>query len=235
MTIIGVLPEEMQSSTTYSIGSGITKAKLADDSYVLLRYNEGIFVGTGGSVFASNQMQHFGIKVDDEPACYGGSQQLLTLEGIDIPLVYHDALSYVSLSYPTDQDLETLDTIDITSDMPWNPAHLDASIDVWEDAQETFEQEDEFFDPLITNSDAFLLPLSCRDCGNLLMLFRRHLRPPHSLSSLFQLASPCASISNLAFLGSLSVDFVKSLPLTHFSPVNHLLVVSNVSSSMLAR
>ena len=56
VTIIGVLPDEMQSSTTYSIGSGITKAKLSDDSYVLLRYNEGIFVGTGASLFASNQM-----------------------------------------------------------------------------------------------------------------------------------------------------------------------------------
>ena len=66
----------------------------------------------------------------------------------------------MSLSYPTDHDLETLEVIDITSDMPWNPANLADATDVWEDAWEAIDQEDEFYDTLIINSDAFLLPLS---------------------------------------------------------------------------
>ena len=105
-------------------------------------------------------MHAFGVQVDDAPACYGGKQRLMIPGGIAVPLQYHQALSYVHISYPTDEDLDTLEVIDITSDMPWNPAAFAGAIDHWEDAVEDVDEE--FFDTHASH-ETFLLPMSRRE------------------------------------------------------------------------
>ena len=44
--------------------------------------------------------------------------------GDDILLYFKGALTFLKINCPTNRDLENLDTLQLTSDQPWNPNDL---------------------------------------------------------------------------------------------------------------
>ena len=66
-------------------------------------------------------MQAHGIKVDDLAIRFGGSQCIRS-DDYTMPLAFEDALYYLDLSYPTDEDLATLPIVALTSQDKWKPS-----------------------------------------------------------------------------------------------------------------
>jgi hypothetical protein len=56
---------------------------------------------------------------------YGGQQRLITSEGYHITLSYQYCLPYMDMHPPTDDELQQLPHIILTSDAVWDPSSLD--------------------------------------------------------------------------------------------------------------
>ena len=101
-----------------------------------------------------NQIRAFGHEVHDVPRCYGGNQCIVTSDEITIPLQFKGGLCILPLLYPTDEDLESLEVIDLTADLPWRPHQLPEATDEWFDTlNDPMEGEDESVDDLSKFSD----------------------------------------------------------------------------------
>ena len=112
------------------MGTGITKVSFPGREPFLLRVSDGIITDYK-SIVSSNQLRHFGCKVEDTPCQYNGRQALWTPDNTYIPLMYKQALCYVACYKPTPQDLENLPVHDITaSDGSWKPNKETASM-IW--------------------------------------------------------------------------------------------------------
>lgn len=112
-------------------------------------------VPQGRSIHSSIQMESFGIKVDDRSKVLKvGLQALTTPEGYVLPLDFKNGLSYLPIRPFTDKEWKELPHVVFTSDVEWNPAHVDhkASDDeTWFDtipydpgAEKFFDTYDEF-------------------------------------------------------------------------------------------
>ena len=121
VNVIGAI-DSVMTSNGHKIGSGITKAQLEDESYVLLRYNEAVCIGKGKSLFSCNQMRAFGMNVNDVPKRYSGLQSITTTDGMMLPLSYDKGLCILSIERPSKEDLKKLEVIEITSPEPWDPS-----------------------------------------------------------------------------------------------------------------
>ena len=86
--------------------------------------------GKGKSIHSSPQLEHYGIKVDDQSLKVGGGQRITTLEGYVIPLQFCNGLAYFETIKPTDNDLEEYPHVILTSDTDWDPSILDTEIDL---------------------------------------------------------------------------------------------------------
>ena len=71
-------------------------------------------------------MAAFGIDIHDKPKSIGGCQSIRTPEGFVIPLAVRQGLAYMDMHPPSDIELDTLEHITFTSDMPWDPSSLDS-------------------------------------------------------------------------------------------------------------
>jgi len=81
--------------------------------------------GKGSTILSSGQMEAYKIKVDDRSIHVGGKQRIETLEGYIIPIQCRSGLPYIEMQPPTDQELDELPHVVLTSDQDWDPATLD--------------------------------------------------------------------------------------------------------------
>ena len=81
--------------------------------------------GKGSTILSSGQMEAYKIKVDDRSVHVGGKQHLETLEGYIIPIQCRNGLPYIEMQPPTDQEMDELPHVVLTSDQDWDPASLD--------------------------------------------------------------------------------------------------------------
>jgi len=105
-----------------TVGDGITLATTENGEKVLLLFNEGIVNEEGRSIIAVNQMREHGIEVNDIAKKYSGKQNIQVEEDLSIPLEYSKALTWINISYPTDDDMQNYPIIEMTSDIPWEPS-----------------------------------------------------------------------------------------------------------------
>ena len=104
-----------------TLGNGITKVTMVGKDPFLMRVNDGI-ISSHKSILSSNQLWHYGCKVDDTPCKYSGRQCIWLPDSTYVPLQYTTALCYMSCTLPTAEDLSNLRVIDITAnDGSWNP------------------------------------------------------------------------------------------------------------------
>ena len=80
---------------------------------------------TGKTIHSKAQMEHFGLVIDDTSITAGGTQTMVTTEGYVLPLHIRDGLPYLDMRPPTDEELDTLPHVFMTSDSPWDPSVMD--------------------------------------------------------------------------------------------------------------
>ena len=104
------------------IVTAATAVDLPDGETVVLVFNEAIKLPPGNnSLICPNQVRAFDHKVDDTPCKYGGKQQIETRDGYVIPFFYQGGLLGVEFRMPTKDELSSCTTIELTSDLVWNP------------------------------------------------------------------------------------------------------------------
>ena len=81
--------------------------------------------GKGNTVHSVNQLLDFGVEVDPVPRRFGGKQRIRTSSGHVIPLNIRNGLAYMDMSCPTEQDMEDLVHVILTSDATWDPDSID--------------------------------------------------------------------------------------------------------------
>ncbi|HSN65305.1 MAG TPA: hypothetical protein VLS94_01635, partial [Fusibacter sp.] len=69
------------------------------------------------TIHSSGQLEAFGMDVDDKSRKVGGKQRIRTTEGYLIPLDIKQGLPYLKMRQPTDDEMEKLPHVMITSDI----------------------------------------------------------------------------------------------------------------------
>ena len=87
------------------------------------------FTGSGNTIHSVNQLESFGLKVDDKPKWIGGKQCVTTPDGFTIPLAVRCACIH-GHAPPTDSEYESLPHILLTGDVEWDPSMLDSEVDL---------------------------------------------------------------------------------------------------------
>jgi hypothetical protein len=77
------------------------------------------------TIHSSPQMEWNQVSFDDWLQYVGGHQQLLTLDGYQIPINMHHDLVYMDMCPLTDKDWDCLPHIALMLETPWNPWVLD--------------------------------------------------------------------------------------------------------------
>jgi hypothetical protein len=88
------------------------------------------YVGKGNTIHSVNQLEAFGLQVDDKPKYNNGKQCITTPDGFIIPLAIRSGLAYLDMRPPSDAEFESLPHITFTSDAVWDPSALDSEVDL---------------------------------------------------------------------------------------------------------
>lgn len=110
------------------IGTRICAVDIMGGNSVLLQVNEGVVMHTGKSLLLCNQLRSFGTQVHDTPIIYGRLQCLILHDGTCLPLNYQGALTNLVICKPTSDKLATIEPMNVTSPVPWDP-HQPYSLD----------------------------------------------------------------------------------------------------------
>ena len=104
------------------IGTGVTLATTENGEKMILRFNQSIINNKNGkSILSMNQMRDYCTDVNEMPKIYGSKQNLDTLDNHTFPLQYKQALTWLEIEYPADEDMEKLPIIEMTSELEWDP------------------------------------------------------------------------------------------------------------------
>ena len=89
---------------------------------VVLILNQYAYHGMSRTIHSSGQIEAYGNRVDDRSLKAGGKQCIRTLDGYIIPIDIINGLPYIKMVPNTDQDLQDLPSIVLTSAVPGNPS-----------------------------------------------------------------------------------------------------------------
>ena len=102
---------------------------------VILIMHQYAYHGTGRTIHAPVQLEHFGHTVYDRSLkTKHGGQAILTREGYVIPLDIIKGLPYMKMFPHTKKEFDSLPHVVLTSDVTWNPSLLDhhlTDLDDW--------------------------------------------------------------------------------------------------------
>ena len=103
-------------------GATVWTCKFTGESFALV-FHEALWMGDvlEHSLINPNQLRHYGIRVQDNP--YHGDQMHIASEDEEflMPLASDGTTIYFDSRTPTDQELQELPHIDMTSTTPWDP------------------------------------------------------------------------------------------------------------------
>jgi len=110
------------------VGTFAAKIRLDDGRFVLGIFHEYGEIESRNSIHSKIQLQDGGCEVFDDSVLLDGRQCLVHKDGSIIPFDIHQGLPYIRMIYPSDDDLQNLPRITMTSDSPWNPSMYDYSV-----------------------------------------------------------------------------------------------------------
>ena len=97
-----------------------------NNGIVNLIMNEYAYYGKGHTIHSSGQIEWHTNTVDDKSVQVGGQQRIITIDGYSMPLVCKGGLMYLKFQgIPTDTDLQTYPSVQLTSPQEWDPSVLD--------------------------------------------------------------------------------------------------------------
>ena len=108
---------------------GTFAAKVHDQGGIpiVLIFNEYGELNNGDTVHSKLQLEDGHCIVSDRPTHMMG-QQCISFPSRSphvIPIIYNEGLPYITMTYPTDEDLELLPRIEMTNNSPWEPSRYD--------------------------------------------------------------------------------------------------------------
>ena len=87
--------------------------------------------GKGKTIHSSVQVEHHGNDVNDKSLkVKGGKQRVKTLDGYAIPLQIRGGLAYMDMHPPSNDELNDLPHVVLTSDINWDPSIVDNEMDL---------------------------------------------------------------------------------------------------------
>jgi hypothetical protein len=92
-------------------------------------FHQMALLGKGKSILSCVQMEHYGADINEKSLRLPGGKQRILMDGYQIPLDFHNGLPYLKCRIPTEDELNTLPHIIMTSDMDWDPSTYDNTID----------------------------------------------------------------------------------------------------------
>jgi hypothetical protein len=95
---------------------------------VIATFHQMALLGKGKSILSCVQMEHYGAVIDDKSLRLGGKQRIL-MDGYQIPLDFHNGLPYLPCRPPTENEVNSLPHVIMTSDVDWDPSAYDNTID----------------------------------------------------------------------------------------------------------
>ena len=88
--------------------------------------NQYAYYGKESTIHSFGQLSHFGLDLDDQcSAIPGHTQCMITLDCWIIPFIIVNGLTRMPMKPSTNEDLDHLPHVIITSNHSWNPAVLD--------------------------------------------------------------------------------------------------------------
>jgi hypothetical protein len=111
---------------------------------VIFIMNQYACLGHGKTIHASGPLESFKLIVDDKSKLVGGKQRISTPDGFFIPLDILNGLPYFKVQHPTDEEMENLPHVVLTSDIDWDPTILNNIAD--KDTLEWYPDNDESLD-----------------------------------------------------------------------------------------
>lgn len=167
----------------------------------ILMMHQYAYSGKGKTIHAPIQLEDYGNIVLDKACRYGGDQLLRTLDGWILPISIKSGLPYIEMRPNTPEELHSLPTVVLTSDMIWHPDRADLYFedDQW---QQQFSLKygslanDDYGDSrftydgdyiLHTHAHSFLddplVPSDISECDSLLTQYQQHVIPDFTFDS----------------------------------------------------
>ena len=72
-------------------------------------------------IFSANQVWHAGNLYDNKPHKIGGKQRLVTKYDRESRMFISDGMAYLSVRFPTNDDMDSYTKVTITPDGEWKP------------------------------------------------------------------------------------------------------------------
>ena len=92
-------------------------------------FHQYAWLGEGRSIHSSLQIQAFDHEVCDTPRSLGGKCMISTPQGHHIPLAIRNGLPYMNMTKPTEEEMQNLPHVIMTSDDIWDPTTCDEEWD----------------------------------------------------------------------------------------------------------
>ena len=152
------------------------------------------------SILCTNQARCAGIVVDDVPKILdvlNTSTQSVTFpkEQVHIPIEFYGPVPYLPIRYPTDEDIDSCQHLDITPNELWDPSHIGISSILY--------QPNEYYDKYSHDNDVFNCDLYGRMEDKINISSYRKTSDnqdftPELLSELWDIGLPCARKTHAA-------------------------------------
>jgi hypothetical protein len=134
-----------------SIGTYHTVLTASTGERVIGVFHNMVGYGKGKSIICPDQCESHGLKVSRKARRFGGTQKIITPDGYVFKYRYQGGLLYLPMEYPTDEEIDKLIHVEMTSPLKWNPDELRDTDDdeEWFKAIETIDPDaidyDEFY------------------------------------------------------------------------------------------
>ena len=115
--------DSYEPMTNVPIVTGVTKFHHEDGNEYILVINEALYYGKklNHSLINPNQIRHYGHDLWDNPYDKAHELEIDTTDGISIPMKYHGTKLSFNTTAPTEEEINVLKHIHLTSKRPWEP------------------------------------------------------------------------------------------------------------------
>ena len=118
--------------TNVRIGSGVSVYEYNGIKLLIGLHEAPYLQENAGSLLSTGQAREYGVWINDVLARHGGEQRLCAADEagtmVAIPFDVENGLFHIPLRYPTDDEMESLPIVWLTSnEVPWDPTVLDQS------------------------------------------------------------------------------------------------------------
>jgi len=125
--VIGIADEKV-----YRLNLGTSQTLIATNKgNAIGTFYQVALLGRGTSVLSCLQMEAFGLDINDRSSRLPKGEQRILVDGYRIQLYFQDGLPYLRCRKPTEEEVELLPHIIMTSSAEWNPCVFDNDNEVF--------------------------------------------------------------------------------------------------------